>query len=703
MSKNKDFLFYRAYIIYFSFVLLMGLVLWMTISIQLSDKESIFSSEDDRIPKKTIVEEAEYGDILDKDLNPLVTTISYYDIAMDPSVVDQKLFDSKISSLADGLSQIFGDKSSREYENLIRERRDSGKEYVLLQRKVTNDQRKKLRKLPIFDEGQMKGGLIDNVQVSVRKKLRSFAGRTLGRYSENNGKVTAIGIEGAFHDVLAGKPGKQIMQQIATGWKRTGQYEEEAVSGSDLVLTIDSDIQEVVHSELEKQLIEMDASHGCVIVMEVKTGYIRAISNLKRHADNTFTQPYNYAIGTRTAPGSTFKLASLMAALEDGKLDLNDIVDANGTYKFKGSSKPLYDSNYGNGFGMITVQKAFEKSSNVLAPTINEKYKNEPHKFIERLEQFGLTESIGIKLLGEKKPLVSRPGTDVWSGLSIPYMAIGYEVEQVPLQTLSLYNTVANNGKMMKPLFVQEIRRSGKVVERFPPVVLKDKICSRSTIDKVKKCLEGVMKNGTGSDLKSVEFNIAGKTGTAKIMDESGQFLDRKNSEYQASFCGYFPAENPLYSCIVVIYKPKKYIYGAKVSGTVFASVANKVFASNLQFHDAINETGKRASKSPQIKAGYKADIYRSLTELGYDYQLGKSGDWVNTSNSSSEIKLSDRKIETNTMPDVRGMTAKDAVFLLETMGYIVKIKGYGKVVYQSVREGEEIEKGRLIQITLKE
>ncbi len=703
MSKNKDFLFYRAYIIYFSFVLLMGLVLWMTLSIQLSDQESIFSSEDDRIPKKTIVEEAEYGDILDKDLNPLVTTISYYDIAMDPSVVDQKLFDSKISSLADGLSQIFGDKSSREYENLIRERRDSGKEYVLLQRKVTNEQRKKLRKLPIFEEGQMKGGLIDNDEVSVRKKLRSFARRTLGRYSENGGEVTAIGIEGAFHDVLAGKPGKQIMQQIATGWKKTGRYEEEAISGSDVVLTIDSDIQEVVHSELEKQLIEMDASHGCVIVMEVKTGYIRAISNLKRHADNTFTQPYNYAIGTRTAPGSTFKLASLMAALEDGKLDLNDIVDANGIYKFKGSSKPLYDSNYGNGFGMITVQKAFEKSSNVLAPTINEKYKNEPYKFIERLEQFGLTEPIGIKLLGEKKPLVSRPGTNVWSGLSIPYMAIGYEVEQVPLQTLNLYNTVANNGKMMKPLFVQEIRRSGKVVERFPPVVLKDKICSRSTIDKVKKCLEGVMKNGTGSDLKSVEFNIAGKTGTAKIMDESGQFLDRKNSEYQASFCGYFPAENPLYSCIVVIYKPKKYIYGAKVSGTVFASVANKVFASNLQFHDAINETGKRAPKSPQIKAGYKADISRSLTELGYDYQLGKSGDWVNTSNPSSEIKLSDRKIETNTMPNVKGMTAKDAVFLLETMGYIVKIKGYGKVVYQSVREGEEIEKGRLIQITLKE
>ena len=211
------------------------------------------------------------------------------------------------------------------------------------------------------------------------------------------------------------------------------------------------------------------------------------------------------------------------------------------------------------------------------------------------------------------------------------------------------------------------------------------------------------MKKGTGSDLESVEFNIAGKTGTAKIMDESGQFLDREDSEYQASFCGYFPAENPLYSCIVVIYKPKKFIYGAKVSGTVFASVANKVYASNLQFHDAVNEDAKRASKSPEIKAGYKSDISRSLTELGYGYQIGRKGKWVNSTKSASEIQLSDRKIKENVMPNVKGMTARDAVFLLEDMGYVVDIKGFGKVIYQSVRAGEEIEKGRLIQITLSE
>lgn len=703
MSKNKDFLFYRAYIIYFGFVLLMVLVLLMTLSIQLSNPKSLFNSAEDRIPKRTIIEEAEYGDILDKDLNPLVTTITYYNIAMDPSVIEQELFDSKISNLAAGLSQLFGDKTSREYENLIREERSKGSKYVLLQRKVTNEQRKKLRKFPIFEKGQYKGGLIDDEEVSVRRKLRGFASRTIGRYSESDGKITAIGIEGAFHDVLAGKPGKQVVQKLATGWKKTGKYEEQPVSGADVVLAIDSDIQEVVHSELEEQLIKMDASHGCVIVMEVKTGYVRAISNLKRHADNTFSQPYNYAIGTRSAPGSTFKLASLMAALEDEKLDLNDIVDAKGKYSFKGSNKPLYDSNFGNGYGMITVQQAFEKSSNVLAPTINEKYKNEPHKFIARLEQFGLTEPVGIKLLGEKKPLVSMPGTAVWSGLSIPYMAIGYEVEQVPLQTLCLYNSVANNGKMMKPLFVEEIRQSGKLVERFSPVVLKDKICSQSTINKVKKCLEGVMKNGTGSNLESVEFNIAGKTGTAKLMDKSGEFLNQDKSDYQASFCGYFPADNPLYSCIVVIYKPKVKIHGASVSGTVFAAVANKVYASNLQFHDAVNEVGERAPKSPKIKAGYKSDISRSLTELGYDYQIVRKGEWVNSTKSASEIQLSNREIIENVMPNVKGMTARDAVFILEDMGYIVDIKGFGKVVYQSVRAGEEIEKGRLIQITLSE
>ena len=704
MNNKKGFLFYRAYIIYFSFVVLMCIVIYMTLSIQLSSRESIFNSADSRIPKRTITESAQYGDVLDKDLNPLVTTVSYYNVYMDPTVVDKDLFDSKVSALSQGLSQLFKDKTSREYENKIRISRAEKKRYVLIQKNVTNEQRKKLRELPIFEEGQMKGGLIDGQEITIRKNPRGkLSERTLGYYKDDGKKIYAVGIEGAFHDDLAGKSGKVIEQKLATGWKKTGQYEQESVSGADVVTAIDSDIQEVVHSELEKQLIEMDASHGCVVVMEVNTGYVRAISNLKRNSDNTFSESYNYAIGLLSNPGSTFKLAALMAALEDNRLQLDQLVDATGKYIFKGSDKPLYDSNYGAGYGVISVQQAFEKSSNVLAPTINDVYKNDPHRFIERLEKFHVTKPLGIKLAGEPTPKVSKPGTKQWSGISIPYMSIGYEIEQTPLQTLSLYNAVANNGKLMRPLFVQELLHNGKSIKKFSPVVLEEQICSPATINKMKGCLKGVMKRGTGSDLQSVMFDIAGKTGTAKLIDASGKFLGRDESDYQASFCGFFPADKPLYSCIVVIYKPKKYIYGAKVSGTVFAAVANKVYASNLQYHDAINETSDRSKKLPHIKSGYKSDISNALSELGYVHQVSNSGDWTRSSKPIDQIQLLDKKVLADVMPNVKGMTAKDAVFLLESMGYIVQLKGYGRVVYQSVREGESIEKGRLIQILLKE
>jgi cell division protein FtsI (penicillin-binding protein 3) len=445
----------------------------------------------------------------------------------------------------------------------------------------------------------------------------------------------------------------------------------------------------------------MDASHGCVVVMEVNTGYVRAISNLKRNSDNTFSEAYNYAIGLLSNPGSTFKLAALMAALEDNRLRLDQLVDASGKYIFTGSEKPLYDSN-GAGYGVISVQQAFEKSSNVLAPTINDVYKNDPYRFIEKLEKFYVTKPLGIKLAGEPTPKVSRPGTKQWSGISIPYMSIGYEIEQTPLQTLSLYNAVANNGKLLRPLFVQEIMHNGKTVEKFSPVVLEEQICSQATINKMKKCLSGVMKRGTGSDLKSVMFDIAGKTGTAKLIDASGKFLGRDESDYQASFCGFFPADKPLYSCIVVIYKPKKNIYGAKVSGTVFAAVANKVYASNLQYHKAINETVKKSASLPSIKSGNKRDITQVLSALGYSFQSNAKGDWVSEVTPIKKIHLLDNKVDANSMPDVTGMTAKDAVFLLESMGFITQINGYGSVVEQSVPSGSVVEKGRLIKLNLK-
>ena len=704
-EANRKFLRNRAYLIYFGFMALMVTVFGTVISIQFST-ESIGEMPGQGIIQERIVsDDPRFGDVLDKDMNPLITTVSYYDVYMDPTVASQELFDENIDSLAQGISNLFQRKEAKDIADQLRDARSRGRRYVSIQKQVTNEQRMALRELPIFNKGRMKGGIIDgqNQESTLRKNPKGkLAQRTLGYFKKRNGKTYSVGIEGAFHEYLAGKPGSQIEQKIANGWRKTGKIIEESIAGSDVVTTIDSDIQEVVHSELEKQLLLMDASHGCVIVMEVATGYIRAISNLKRNSDSSFSESYNYAVGRLSAPGSTFKLASLMAALEDGKLSLDTEVNASGTYYFRGSKKPLYDSNYGHGYGKISLKEAFELSSNVIAPTIDSVYKNDPHQFISRLEKFGLTDSIGISIAGEPNPKVSCPGSRQWSGISIPYMSIGYELEQTPLQTLNLYNSVANNGRMMKPQFVQGIMNSGKVVKTFDPIVLDERICSQSTIEKVKSCLVGVMENGTGKDLKSVMFKIAGKTGTVKLLDASGEFLNRSQSEYQASFCGFFPADKPLYSCIVIIYKPKKNIYGAKVSGTVFAAVANKVFASNLKYHDAINETHDKSENLPPIKAGRKADASNVLAELGYEHNITNSGPWIAEVRPSKKINLIPRKVMEMKVPNVRGMTAKDAVYILEDMGMVVEISGYGKVIYQSISEGADLEKGRLIKLTLK-
>jgi cell division protein FtsI (penicillin-binding protein 3) len=280
-------------------------------------------------------------------------------------------------------------------------------------------------------------------------------------------------------------------------------------------------------------------------------------------------------------------------------------------------------------------------------------------------------------------------------------MSIGYDFQQTPLQTLAFYNAVANNGKLVRPLFVEEIRRSGQTIKKFEPVVLRDKICSQSTLDDMKACLKGVMTDGTGAALKSIEFKIAGKTGTAKLVGDNKLYNDEKNSTYQASFVGYFPADDPIYSCIVVISKPKVAYYGAAVSGTVFAAIANKVYASTLKYHDAINEKKQRSNQAPIIKTGNKKDITAVLKKLQVRYQLNYEGDWLQADTVKGSVHLNRTSIPKNQVPKVFGMTAKDAIYLLESRGLIVKIKGYGKVVSQSILAGTEITKGQLIKIQL--
>jgi len=626
--------------------------------------------------------------------------VSFYDIHMDPTVIKEDLFNTEISNLCIQLSELFPNKTAREYEVYLKKGRKAKKRYLLLKKRASNFERKKLHTMPIFKEGRFKGGLIDNEETIIRKRPHGeLMKRTLGYVRLIDGKESKVGIEGAYNEFLKGEAGEQIEQKISTGWKKIGPIVKEAVEGASVITTIDKEIQEVAHSELLRQLKNQDAKNGCVIVMDVKTGYVKAIVNLKRDAKGNYHEAYNQAIGTKEVPGSTFKLASLMALLEDEKVKLTDIVNAQGVYKFYDAK--LEDSHPG-GYGMITIQQAFEKSSNVFSQIVNDAYKREPQNYINRLKSFGLADSLGITLKGEPKPTLYEPGMKSWSGISLPWMAIGYEVQQTPLQTLAFYNAVANNGTLVKPQFVKEIIRENEIIKTYPPFIIKNKICSENTLKNLKICLEGVVKRGTGSALKSAFFDIAGKTGTALVLNDDRKYGAPGEKKYQASFCGYFPAQDPIYSCIVVVSAPNRDIYGATVSGTVFTAIANKVYASSLEYHKAVNAEKKTNKKLPVSKDGNRYDLLSIYRILDIPFNSSTDAEWIKTDSRALKVKTSKITVKKDAVPDVRGMTAKDAVYLLENAGLVVKIKGYGRVTEQSITPTTPIEFGKSIEITLK-
>jgi cell division protein FtsI (penicillin-binding protein 3) len=694
---EKQIISLRAHGIYGLFLIALIWVLVKTFMIQAKQDDGKYLLRDKKTGKyisaRDVFKMPRMGQILDCNGTALVTSVSTYNIYMDPTAPDDEVFNKEVSDLCEKLAVIFPQKSAREYENYLRRGRARKNKYLLLKKKATNEQRKYLHQLPIFKLGRNKGGLIDSEENIQRKRpFGELMKRTLGYYSP-----IKVGIEGAYYDYLAGEPGIEVEQRIATGWKKTGKIIKEAVVGADIVTSIDKEIQEVAHSELYKQLRSQKARNGCVIVMDVRTGFVKAIVNLSKADDGNYYELYNQAIGTKEVPGSTFKLASLMAGLEDDKFKITDTVQGASSYTFFG--KTLTEAKKHN-YGRISIQQAFEKSSNVISKIIYKAYKDEPQEFIRHLDEFGLTEPLGIELAGEAAPIVSRPGTKRWSRLSLPWMAVGYEFQQTPLQTLAFYNAVANDGKMVKPQFVKEIRRGAEVVKTFSPVVLRQKICSISTLETLQNCMVGVMKNGTGKKLTSSYFEIAGKTGTAQIMnDKSAGETERV---FLASFVGYFPVRNPLYSCIVSVEAVGENVYGSVMSGTVFSAIANKVYASRLKYHKAINEKGKRKFDLPSTKDGNRYDLKNVLKDLHIPYIQNTEEEWVGTTRNKSSIEFHKRLISRGLVPDVIGMTAKDAVYLIENSGMNVRLIGAGKIVKQSVKPGSQVYRGGLIELTLR-
>ncbi len=697
---DKKQIMLKAYVMYVVVALIMVVIVGRVIAIQYGDvaPKPIVSSSDttgfgDEMPTRIDSIVPIRGRILSDDGSDLVTSIPLYDLHIDLSIIKDKLF-LEVDSLAWNLAQVFPEKTATDWEGELRKGRKDGRRYFPIKNGVKYNVLQRIRRFPILRESKFKGGFIEEKRSKRQMPYNLLAKRTLG--SKREGAMD-IGLEGAFDDYLTGECGLITKQYVSNGWKPvTGDYLKDPIPGADVVTSINIDIQDVAENELKKQLEIQKALYGSVVLMEVETGFIKAIANLERGIDGDYHESYNHAVGRKTDPGSTFKLASLMALLEDGKVDITDSVNAVGKYEFY--DHIIEDSNPW-GYGKVTVQNAFEVSSNVFSKVVNQAYFSDAQKFVDRLKSFGFGDTLGIDIAGEPKPVIKNRGEDGWSGITLPQMAIGYEVEITPIQTLAFYNAVANNGEFVKPQFVTEIRRDGKTEKRFDKIVLQDNICSSETLEKLKLCLEGVVKRGTGRELKSANFEIAGKTGTAKLVDAvAGGY----SNSYQASFAGYFPADEPKYSCIVVIAGPTKQIYGAQVSGTVFSAIANKVHASSLEYHPDYNGMALNETTQPNVKAGdaYCAEV--ALKKIGVDYKNKAPGsDYVVAVRSNEGVSIEQRIVNKESVPNVVGMPLSDAIYLLENLGLNVKIVGSGKVTWQSLKSGSKLVKGETIQLIL--
>ena len=651
---------------------------------------------------KTAEMPANRGDILTSDDRLLASSVPYYTIYMDTrsSGMSSATWSDGINGLSAGLAQLLGERSASGWKSIITEARKKGDRYFLIQRKVDYEKLKKLKQLPIFSEGQYRGGMVAQAENKRIMPGGELAARTIG-YLNLGSEGNEVGVEGAFDKDLAGKNGVAVKQRLTGGdWITVeGPNSVESRDGNDVVTTLDLDLQDVASTALLNQLRKNHADHGCAVLMEVSTGNIKAIANLGLEDDGDYHESYNYAIGESTEPGSTFKLPSLMAAIEDGVIDTGDIVDTgNGMVKYY--DHIIRDTKE---HGVITVKQVFEESSNVgTSKLIYEHYKNNPKDFVNRLYAMRLNKPLGIQLKGEGEPLIRYPGDKLWSGLTLPMMSHGYEVQLTPLQILTFYNAVANDGKMMRPLFVSAIMRNGSVIKSYDPEVIINSIASRSTIRKAKKMMEGVVENGTATNLKNPNYKIAGKTGTAQIAKEKYGYRSGDRVSYSASFVGYFPAENPLYSCIVVVNSPSNGVYfGNVVAGTVFKEISDKVYATRF-FRIYKPETKDNIKPSaPDAGNGYRADINEVLKNLDIKYRRTADDDWVVTRESGDTVSLSGLKMQPGLVPDVRGMSLRDAVYLLENNGLRVKISGKGKVLRQSPEHGARYNEETIVSLEM--
>jgi len=634
-------------------------------NIQFVQGDDYRAKASERIVKDFIIP-ANRGNVYSVNGNLLATSIPKYDIRLDAITSQSSIFEENLKPLCDSLAKFPGKRTSFQYQKLIRKARVNKNQYLLLAKNLGYSEYMRMRAYPLLDLSPFKGGLIVEQKTKREHPMGDIAQRTIGyERIDEKGNVTRPGIDGAFGvKYLRGKDGKHAKQQIGKNqWKPIVDYNKiEPQDGLDVYTTIDVNIQDIAHHSLLNQLEKYKADHGCAVVMEVTTGEVRAIVNLGRNSEGKYYERRNYAVWESHEPGSTFKLMALAAGLEDRVIDTSDVVDTEkGILTYYG--KKVRDSRWG-GYGKISVSEAFEVSSNTgIVKAIYNAYKEKPSKFVDRLYDMNLDGKLELPIIGEGEAIIPDPRikNKRWSGIALPWMAFGYGVSFTPLQTLTFYNAVANDGVMVKPRFLKEIKEFDKTIEPFEREIINRQICSDETISKLQQLLKNVVekKHGTGNRLYSKNFSMAGKTGTCQK-----DYRDKEKLNYISSFAGYFPAENPKYSCIVVIHEPDKEVgyYGADVSGPVFKTIAQKIFTDTPLIEEMKSLEVKHGSVQQQFESYYKiAQTYKTI------------------------------------MPNVVGLPAMDAVALLENMGLKVDFRGSGVVKKQSITKGEKVKKSQKI------
>ncbi len=652
--------------------------------------------------------EADRGNIYAEDGSLLAASEMIFDIRMDPTVVTDYSFERGIDSLSILITKYLNAKNTpSEWKAKLSKARSDWKKFqkpgtksISIAKNLTFEQVDRARKFPIFRNGRYEGGLVVDKTARRGKPYKEMASRTIGVDRKNASK---IGLEGAFDTFLKGKEEKRLMRSVGKGdWIPVFDPSEfETERGADLYTTIDIEVQDIVHNELLSMVLHQEAEAACAVVMDVETGGVKAISNLSRLKSGGYAEIYNHAVGTSSEPGSTAKLFTALALLEGSDIKLKDRVEV------AGGRKKFYDlwmeDSHRHGRNMLNFLEVIEESSNVgIASFALKHFKGleGKKKYVSYLEQFGLTDKTNIEIAGEPSPLIKHPVKNKaeWSGTTLPWMAHGYESSMTPLQILKFYNGVANDGQLMKPYLVKEISHEAEVLREIKPKVEVSSMASRSNIETLQFMLESVVESGTGKGLKSEIVKIAGKTGTARV----NYTKKEERKKYNASFAGYFPADAPKYSMIVMFYDPKKGYYGGSVAGPVFKNIAEKIYQVKGDLLDPIQQqyAELQNKKMPNKHSGYASDYAKLINHIDLDVEVNSKSRWVDIAPQRNKLTIDKKKIKGDQVPDVIGMGLRDAVYILENVGLEVRVEGLGKVKRQSIKPGAKVT-GQQIEIYL--